>query len=63
MGVGISGRGEEVGKRCGRVNIMQTLCTPICKWKKCYLLKLFQEWEKERIKENGAGGEFKYGIC
>jgi hypothetical protein len=27
---------------------------------KWYLLKLFQEWEEEEIKENGGGGEFKY---
>jgi hypothetical protein len=25
-------------------------------------LKLFQEWGKGRIKENGGGGEFKYDI-
>jgi hypothetical protein len=29
---------------------------------KRYLLKLFQEWGKEEIKENGGGGEFKYDI-
>jgi hypothetical protein len=27
---------------------------------KLYLLKLFQEWEKEGIKESGGGGESKY---
>jgi hypothetical protein len=25
-----------------------------------YLLKLFQEWGEEGIKENSRGGEFKY---
>jgi hypothetical protein len=25
--------GEEVGKGCGRVNIVQILCTHECKWK------------------------------
>jgi hypothetical protein len=25
-------------------------------------LKLFQEWGKKRIKENGGGGEVKYDI-
>jgi hypothetical protein len=30
-----------VGKWHGRMNIMQILCTHVCKW---YLLKLFQEW-------------------
>jgi hypothetical protein len=29
---------------------------------KCYLLKLFQEWEGGRIKENSEGNEFKYDI-
>jgi hypothetical protein len=29
---------------------------------KLYLLKLFQDWEKRRIKENGGGGEFTYDI-
>jgi hypothetical protein len=24
--------------------------------------KLFQEWGKEEIKENGGGGKFKYDI-
>jgi hypothetical protein len=32
-GVGTSGRGEEVGKRCRRVNMVKTLCTHVCKWK------------------------------
>jgi hypothetical protein len=31
--VGTSGRGEEVGKECRRVNIVQILCTHVCKWK------------------------------
>jgi hypothetical protein len=31
--VGTSERGEELGKRYGRVNIVQTLCTHVCKWK------------------------------
>jgi hypothetical protein len=32
-GVGISGRGEDVGKECRRVNIVQIFCTHIKKWK------------------------------
>jgi hypothetical protein len=28
-----SGRGKEVGKGCGRVNIVQILSTYVCKWK------------------------------
>jgi hypothetical protein len=31
-------------------------------YEKSDLLKLFQKWEKERIKENDGGSEFKYGI-
>jgi hypothetical protein len=33
-GVGTSGRREEVGKGCGKVNIVQILCAHVCKWKK-----------------------------
>jgi hypothetical protein len=32
-GIGTSGQGEEVGKGFGRVNMVQTLCTRVCKWK------------------------------
>jgi hypothetical protein len=32
-GVGTSGRGEIMGKGHGRVNIVQILCTHVCKWK------------------------------
>jgi hypothetical protein len=32
-GVRISGRREEVGKVCGRVNIVEILYTHVCKWK------------------------------
>jgi hypothetical protein len=55
---------EEVGKGHGRVNIVQILCTHVCKWKNdAYLLKLFQELGGQRkMKENGGGGEFKYDI-
>jgi hypothetical protein len=31
--VDTSRRGEEVGKGCGRVNMVQILCTHVCKWK------------------------------
>jgi hypothetical protein len=30
-GFGSSGRGEDVGKGCRRVNMVQTLCTQVCK--------------------------------
>jgi hypothetical protein len=32
-GVGTGVRGEDVGKEYRRVNMMQTLCTHVCKWK------------------------------
>jgi hypothetical protein len=32
-GVGTNERGEEVGKGHGKVNIVQILCTHVCKWK------------------------------
>jgi hypothetical protein len=31
--IGTSGKGEEVRKMYGRVNIVQILCTNVCKWK------------------------------
>jgi hypothetical protein len=30
---GTNGKGEEEGKGCERVDIVQILCTPVCKWK------------------------------
>jgi hypothetical protein len=32
-GVGTSGTGDEEGKGCKRVNMVQILCTHVCKWK------------------------------
>jgi hypothetical protein len=32
-GVGNSGSGEDVGKVCRRVNMVQILCGHVCKWK------------------------------
>jgi hypothetical protein len=32
------------------------------KMKKLDMLKLFQEWGEERIKENDGGGEYNYDI-
>jgi hypothetical protein len=32
-GVGIRGRGEKLGNVCSRVNIVQILCTHVCKQK------------------------------
>jgi hypothetical protein len=46
--------GAVAGKGGGRVNMVQILYTHICKCKKLYQLKLFQEWERG-IKENNGG--------
>jgi hypothetical protein len=32
-GIGTTGSGEDVGKGCRRVNMVQILCVHICKWK------------------------------
>jgi hypothetical protein len=48
------GGGRRWGKGCKRVNIVQILCTHICKWK--------NEMGVREIKENGEGDEFKYDI-
>jgi hypothetical protein len=32
-GVGTSGRREDVGRGCRRVNMVEILCTHVCKWK------------------------------
>jgi hypothetical protein len=33
VGSDTSGRGEDVGKGCRRMNMVQILCTHVCKWK------------------------------
>jgi hypothetical protein len=45
LGVGTSGKGEDVGKGCRRLKMVEISC----------ILKLFQEWGKGEIKENGRG--------
>jgi hypothetical protein len=32
LGAG-SGREEDIGKECRKVNLVQILCTHVCKWK------------------------------
>jgi hypothetical protein len=57
LGAGVvstSGRGEDVGKVCRMVNVVQILYTHVCIGKNehiimsSFLLKLFQEWGKGR---------------
>jgi hypothetical protein len=40
-------------------NVVQIVYTLVCKWKKWYLLKLFQECGEGR---DGWGGKFEYDI-
>jgi hypothetical protein len=60
-GVGTSSRGVDVRKDCGRVNMVQILCTNRCKWKNdtCEtILGRGEEW----IKDNDGGGKLNYDI-
>jgi hypothetical protein len=60
-GVGTSGRGKEVGKGYGRVNIVQILCIHVYKWKNETTETIPGMGEME-IKENDGEGEFKNDI-
>jgi hypothetical protein len=40
--------------------MVQILCIQVCKCKKWYLLKLFQEWVERGIKESGGEGKLKH---
>jgi hypothetical protein len=61
LGVGTSGRGKELGKGYGRVNIVQILFTYVCKWKNetCFN---YSRNGGGRVKKNDGGSEFKYDI-
>jgi hypothetical protein len=56
-GVSTSRRGEEVGKVCEKVNMVQILCTHVCKWK-----NYSRNWGHRGIKENDGEIEFNYDI-
>jgi hypothetical protein len=60
-GNGTSGRGEDVGKGCVRVNIVQLLYTHVCKWK-MIPVETIPGNEVGGIKENVGRDEFKYDI-
>jgi hypothetical protein len=61
--VGNSGRGEDVGKGCGKVNMVQILCTHVCKWKTRPLETIPGMGERGgEIKKNVEGGDLKYDI-
>jgi hypothetical protein len=59
--VGSSRRGEDVEKECRRVNIVQILCTHVCKWK-MRPVETIPGMGGEGIKKNDGGGEFNYDI-
>jgi hypothetical protein len=59
-GFGTSGRGEVAGKVRRRVNMVQILCTHVCKWK-MYACGNYSRNGK-RIKENEGGDELNYAI-
>jgi hypothetical protein len=50
-----------VWKGCRRMNIVQILCTHVCKWK-MITIETTPGMGVGRIKENNRGGEFKYDI-
>jgi hypothetical protein len=43
----------------GRVNMVQILCTNVCRWKKIPIETILGMGERE-IKDNDGGDEFKY---
>jgi hypothetical protein len=53
--------GEDVGKGCVRVNIVQLLYTHVCKWK-MIPVETIPGNEVGGIKENVGRDEFKYDI-
>jgi hypothetical protein len=61
MGVGISGRGEDVEKGCRRVSIVQILCTHVCEWKNNTCCNYSMNGGR-RIKDSGEGDKFKFDI-
>jgi hypothetical protein len=60
-GVGTSRRGEEVGKECGKVNIMLILCAQVCNWK---IIPVETSLGMEEGEDKGQWwrGKFKYDI-
>jgi hypothetical protein len=60
--LGTSGRWEDVEKGYRKLNILQMLCTHVCKWKNETCWNYSRNGGKEGIKENNGGDEFKYDI-
>jgi hypothetical protein len=56
-----SERGEDVGKGYRRVDIVQILCTHVCKYKNEPCCN-YSGIEGEGIKENASKGKFNYDM-
>jgi hypothetical protein len=56
MGVGTSGREQDVRKKCRRLNVVKMLYTCVCQWK-TGLVELFQESVEGGIKGNDGGSK------
>jgi hypothetical protein len=54
-GVGNNWKGKDIQKECKRVNIVQILCTHVCKWK-MIPVETTPGMGGGRIKENDGGG-------
>jgi hypothetical protein len=53
-------RGELAGKGCRRVNMVQILCTHLCKLKN----DAYSNYSRYRVRNKGecSGGEFRYDV-
>jgi hypothetical protein len=54
--------GKDVGKSCGRMNMVQIPCTHVCKWKDDTYVETIPGVGERGIKENDGEGEFKCDI-
>jgi hypothetical protein len=60
VGAGTNERGEEVGKKCGKVNIVLSVHMYVNG--KMIPIETISGMGKRVIKKKGGGGKFKYGI-
>jgi hypothetical protein len=61
LGVDSTGRGEDIKKRCKRVNNVEILCTHVENGK-LRPVEIIPGMEGGEIKENDGGSEFNYDI-
>jgi hypothetical protein len=60
LGFGTNGRGEDIRKRCRKVNMVEILCTHICKWKNAPVETFPGIVEGNKV--DNRWGEFKYNM-